>query len=82
MKVIRLLAFTGLLTLLGCKQAPTPPAAATDPVVAPVATVNGSTISRDMFDFYAKAASGNGKPKGDYPMNFSPIQFWSIPKPS
>ena len=63
MKAIRLLAFASLLTVVACKQAPAPAAApaadaAAAAAAAPVATVNGTAISRDMFEFYAKAASG------------------------
>lgn len=58
MKAIRFLAFASLLTLLACKQAVPPAATPTAVAAAPVATVNGTTIGRDLFDFYAKAASG------------------------
>ena len=63
MKAIRFLALAGLLSLAACKQSVTPsgtastsPATAAAPA-APVATVNGNIISRDLFEFYAKAAA-------------------------
>ena len=52
MKISRLLPLTGLLLLAACK-----PAATTAPV-KPIATVNGTAISRDLFEFYAKNVAG------------------------
>ncbi|MFO1402091.1 MAG: peptidylprolyl isomerase [Steroidobacteraceae bacterium] len=52
MKISRLLPLTGLLLLAACK-----PSETTAPV-KPVATVNGTAISRDIFEFYAKNVAG------------------------
>ena len=46
------------LILAACQQKPAAPAAAADPSAAPVAIVDGKEISRGLFDFYVKAASG------------------------
>lgn len=51
----------GLLLLAACKQGPAGAGPAADeakPASAPVATVNGKPISRELFEFYVKAASG------------------------
>lgn len=63
MKVYSLLIGIALLSLAACKQAVAPASSAastasTPAATAAVATVNGTQISRDMFEFYAKAASG------------------------
>lgn len=52
MKVSRLLPLTGLLLLVACK-----PSETTAPV-KPIATVNGTAISRDVFEFYVKNVAG------------------------
>jgi peptidyl-prolyl cis-trans isomerase C len=57
MKIIHALPLVGLALLLGCNKAATP----TDTGKAaekPVATVNGVPISREMFSFYVKNATG------------------------
>lgn len=58
MKAIRFLAISSLLLIAACKQSVTTPTAEATAPPAPVATVNGNNISRELFDFYAKAASG------------------------
>ena len=52
MKSSFLLPLVGLLALAACKPSDTVPA------VKPVATVNGTAISRDAFDFYVKNVAG------------------------
>jgi peptidyl-prolyl cis-trans isomerase C len=52
MKVSRLFPLTGLLLLVACK-----PSETTAPV-KPIATVNGTAISRDVFEFYVKNVAG------------------------
>jgi peptidyl-prolyl cis-trans isomerase C len=57
MKSLRLLPLAGLLLLAACKPSENAPAA------KPVATVNGTAISRDVYDFYVKNVAG--KPSGE-----------------
>ena len=57
MNFTRFLVLAGLLTVAACKQSVTPAAAPAAAAVAPVAIVNGASISRDLYDFYAKAAA-------------------------
>ena len=52
MKSVRLLPLIGLLALVACKPSENAPA------VKPVATVNGTAISREAFDFYVKNVAG------------------------
>ncbi len=66
MKYLRtLLLCGGLLGLAACHpQAGSPPApSASGPGAQPVATVNGTPISRDFFDFYIKQVAG--RPSSD-----------------
>jgi peptidyl-prolyl cis-trans isomerase C len=55
MKSIRSLALVTLVALAGCTQTPQP---AADAAAKPVATVNGTAISSDMFEYFAKNLSG------------------------
>jgi peptidyl-prolyl cis-trans isomerase C len=59
MKNIGLLVLGGALVLAGCEQGGAGASATAAPAaVAPVATVNGTAISRDMYEFYVKNATG------------------------
>jgi peptidyl-prolyl cis-trans isomerase C len=55
MKSTRVLVLASLVTLAACNQA-APPAA--DEATKPVATVNGTVVSRDMYEYFAKNISG------------------------
>jgi peptidyl-prolyl cis-trans isomerase C len=57
MKIVNKLPLLVLIVLAGCNKA-APPAESTKPAEKPVATVNGVPISRDMFNFYVKNATG------------------------
>ena len=64
MKYSRTLLLAGLLGLAACQPQGSGGAAQGDGEGAkPVATVNGTPITRDLFDFYAKNTAG--KPSGD-----------------
>jgi peptidyl-prolyl cis-trans isomerase C len=52
MKSVRLLPLVGLLALAACKPSDNAP------TVKPVATVNGTAISRQIYDFYVKNVAG------------------------
>ncbi|MCC7464235.1 MAG: peptidylprolyl isomerase [Gammaproteobacteria bacterium] len=52
MKYLRLLPLLGAFVLLACKPS------VTAPTVKPVATVNGTAISREAFDYYVKNVTG------------------------
>jgi len=59
MKVIGLLVIAGTLALVGCKPAGSGGAATSaKPSGPPVATVNGTPIGRDLYDFYVKGVAG------------------------
>jgi peptidyl-prolyl cis-trans isomerase C len=58
MNLIRLLPVIALGALAACQRGPTDGTAQKTPAAAPVATVNGEPISRELFDFYLKGASG------------------------
>lgn len=62
MKTIRIPLFfaAGLLLLAACEKGPSAAGSAADakPEAEPVATVNGKPISRELFEFYVRAASG------------------------
>jgi len=53
MKIARLLPIFGLLALVACKGSDN-----AAPAVKPVATVNGTSISREAYDFYVKNVAG------------------------
>jgi peptidyl-prolyl cis-trans isomerase C len=57
MKILKVLPFAMLLVLAGCNRG-APTAQSTTPMEKPVATVNGTPISRAMFDYYAKNTAG------------------------
>jgi peptidyl-prolyl cis-trans isomerase C len=61
MKMSRFIVLASLATLAACQQGGKDAAKATDtpdPAAAPVATVDGVSLSRNTFDFYIKAATG------------------------
>jgi peptidyl-prolyl cis-trans isomerase C len=51
-------ALSALVALAGCKQASTPAADTSASTVKPVATVNGTPISRDAYEYYIKNITG------------------------
>jgi peptidyl-prolyl cis-trans isomerase C len=59
MKILKGLPLAALVMLTACnKAAPPADTAAAKPGDKPVATVNGTPISRDMFDYYVKNTAG------------------------
>jgi peptidyl-prolyl cis-trans isomerase C len=58
MKISRVLPFATLALLAACNKPTMPPDASSKPGDKPVATVNGTTISRDMYDFYVRNTAG------------------------
>jgi peptidyl-prolyl cis-trans isomerase C len=61
MKMSRFIALASLAALAACQQGgkdAAKPSDKPDPAAAPVATVDGVSLSRNTFDFYIKAATG------------------------
>jgi len=58
MKIIRLFPLLMLLGVAGCGKLGSSPESAKTPAEKPVATVNGQSISRAMFEYYAKNTAG------------------------
>src|ERR1700722_1371953 len=64
MKILYVLPFAALALLTACNKASAPAGTtAAKPEGKPVATVNGTPISREMYDFYVKNTAG--KPTGE-----------------
>jgi peptidyl-prolyl cis-trans isomerase C len=62
MKLLKVLPWATLLLLAACNRTATTasstPTASATPAAKPVATVNGTEISRDMFEFYVRNTAG------------------------
>jgi peptidyl-prolyl cis-trans isomerase C len=58
MKILNALPLAACVLLTACNQGAPPANSASKPQAKPVATVNGTPISRDMYDFYVKSVAG------------------------
>ncbi len=58
MKISRVLPFATLALLAACNKPTMPPDSSAKPGDKPVATVNGSIISREMYDYYVRNTAG------------------------
>jgi len=58
MKIVNIWPLTVFLLLSGCNKLSTTSQTPATPAEAPIATVNGAPITREMFDFYVKNSAG------------------------
>jgi peptidyl-prolyl cis-trans isomerase C len=63
MKILKTLPLAALVLLTACNKASPPADTSIKPAEKPVATINGTPISREMFEYYVKNTAG--KPIGE-----------------